>query len=71
MSTPHTTVTISRRAGRDTVDREVSVASLAELYATCRDAPPSTVVRVSLVGTEGEVRLNFASFIAKDESGAS
>jgi hypothetical protein len=51
--------------GRDTVDREVRVASLEELYAECRDAPASKVMRISIRGADGEVRLNFASFIRK------
>ena len=56
-------VTISRPRGRETLDTEVRAKSLEELYTVCRDAPPSKVTRISLKGPEGEVRLNFASFI--------
>jgi hypothetical protein len=58
-------VTVTETRGRDAVDREVRVASLEELYAECRDAPASKVMRISIRGPEGEVRLNFASFIRK------
>jgi hypothetical protein len=43
------------------------VRSLEELYAVCREAPASHVMRVSIRGAEGEVRLNFASFIRKEK----
>jgi len=56
-------VTISRPRGREMLDTEVRAKSLDELYMLCRDAPPSKVTRISLKGPEGEVRLNFASFI--------
>lgn len=56
-------VTISRPRGRETLDTEVRAKSLEELYTVFRDAPPSKVTRISLKGPEGEVRLNFASFI--------
>lgn len=56
-------VTLSKSKDRETVDSEVRARSLDDLYAACRDAPPSTVVRVSIKGPEGEVRFNFASFI--------
>jgi hypothetical protein len=55
-------VTLSTGRGRDTVDTEVRVRSLEELFRACRDAPPSRLVRISITGPEGEVRLNFASF---------
>ena len=58
-------VTLTRSKGRDAVDSETRVRSLEELYQVCRDARPDHVVRVSLRGPEGEVRLNFASFIGK------
>jgi hypothetical protein len=57
------TVTISRRSGRDAEDRELRVASLEELYDVCRKAAPSEMVRVTMHGREGEVRLHFASLI--------
>ncbi len=56
-------VTVSKRHGHDWVDSEVRVNSLEELFRACREAPPSDLVRVSLQGPEGEVRLNFASFL--------
>lgn len=58
-------VTLTRSKGRDEVDSEMRVKSLDELYQVCRDARPDHVVRVSVRGPEGEVRLNFASFIRK------
>ena len=65
MSEPMATVTLSERRGRESVDTEIRVRSLAELFEACRDGAASKVVRVSLRGPEGEVRLNFASFIRK------
>jgi hypothetical protein len=56
-------VTISRSRGREMQETEVRAKSLDELYVVCRDAPPSKVARISLKGPDGEVRLNFASFI--------
>ena len=56
-------VTVTRSRGRDTQETEVRARDLDELYTVCRDAPPSKVTRISLKGPEGEVRLNFASFI--------
>jgi len=56
-------VTISRPRGREMQDTEVRAKDLDELYVVCRDAPPSKLTRISLKGPEGEVRLNFASFI--------
>ncbi len=58
-----TKITVSRTKGRETTESEVRVKSLEELYAACRDAPPSALVRVALQGPDGEVRLNFASFL--------
>ena len=65
MAEPVTTVTITERRERDSVDSEIRVRTLEELFEACRDAPASRVVRVSLKGPDGEVRLNFASFIKK------
>jgi hypothetical protein len=59
------TVTISRRSGRNTEDREHPVTTLEELYDVCRKAAPSELVRVSMHGRDGEVRLHFASLIRK------
>jgi hypothetical protein len=58
-----TTVTLASQRGRDQVESDVRVASLDELYRVCRDAPPHRVVRIAIRGVDGEVRLNFASFI--------
>jgi hypothetical protein len=59
------TVTISHGSGRDSEDREQRVTSLRELYEICRKAAPAELVRVSLLGREGEVRLHFASLIRR------
>jgi hypothetical protein len=59
-------VTVTRTKGRDSVDSETRVSSLDDLYAACRDAPPSRVMRVSMRGPDGELRLNFASFIRRE-----
>ena len=66
MAEPVAVVTVSEKRGRETIDIETRARSLRELYAACRDAPPSRVVRVSLRGSYGEVRLNFASFIRNE-----
>jgi hypothetical protein len=58
-------VTLTERRGREGGESEVRVASLQELFDVCRDAPASRVVRISLKSPQGEVRLNFASFIRK------
>ena len=60
-------VTLSEGRGRDSVDTELRVRSLEELFWACRDAPPSRLVRVSITGPDGEVRLNFASFRRAEE----
>jgi hypothetical protein len=60
-------VTLTTGRGRDTVDTEVRVRTLSELFRACRDAPPSKLVRISITGPEGEVRLNFASFRRADD----
>lgn len=65
MSEPEGVVTITERRGRDSVDTEVRVRTLRDLFEACMDAPPSKVVRVTLHAPEGEVLLNFASFIRK------
>lgn len=53
------------REGSSSGEREVNVRSLDELFAACREAPPSALVRVALRGPEGEVRLNFASYLRR------
>ena len=58
-------VTVTDGQGRS--DSETQVRSLEELFAACRDAPPSRVVRVTVHGPDGEVLLNFASFRRRDE----
>jgi hypothetical protein len=63
MAKPVAFVTITRARGRTSVDSEVRATSLDALYQACRDAPPSKVARISIRGPQGEVRLNFASFI--------
>ena len=55
-------VTLTERRGRDSVEVEVQVATLAEMYAACLRAAPGTLVRVHLFGPQGELRLDFASF---------
>jgi len=54
-------VTITDQLG--TVERELRVLTLGELFEVCCDAPPSHLVRVSIRGSKGEIRFNFASFI--------
>jgi hypothetical protein len=56
-------VTTVHRDGRESVDSERQVSSLAELYQACREAPPSALVRVSIRGDAGEVRLDFGTYI--------
>jgi hypothetical protein len=51
-----------KRSGQD-VDEDIEVRDLKELYRVCRSTSSSKLVRVSLMGPEGEVRLNFAAFI--------
>jgi hypothetical protein len=55
-------VTRSHAEGEGAADTELRVSSLEELYAVCRDSPPSKLLRVVLLGEDGEVRLHFASF---------
>jgi hypothetical protein len=45
------------------VDVERPVRTLQDLYDACRSAPPAALVRVTLQGKEGDVRLNFASYL--------
>ncbi len=66
MADPIAVVTTVKREGRESVESEQKVESLEQLYEVCRRAPPSALVRISLTGDDGEVRLNFASFI-RDE----
>jgi hypothetical protein len=54
-----------REASGPVVDRERPVRTLGDLYAACREAPPSDLVKVTLRGPAGDVILNFASFIRR------
>ena len=63
MAAPTAVVTTVRSEDRESVESEERVESLEQLYEVCRRAPPSALVRISITGDEGEVRLNFASFI--------
>jgi hypothetical protein len=57
------TAIVARTTGESGAeDVERRAATLEELYAICRDAPPSRLIRVILEGEDGEVRLHFASF---------
>jgi hypothetical protein len=62
---PIAVVMVSRRQGREYVDSEHKVRTLQELYDLCRHAAPGHLMRVYLRGPDGEIRLNFASFIAR------
>lgn len=55
-------VTVTHSAGRESRDTETRVRTLQELFDACRAAPVSRLVRVSILGPEGEVQLNFANF---------
>lgn len=56
-------VTLTERRGRESVEVEVQVSTLGEMYAACLRAAPGTLVRVHLFGSRGELRLDFASLI--------
>jgi hypothetical protein len=58
-------VSTTHREGTEPEDRETRVRTLQDLYEACKEAPPSALVRVSLRGPEGEVVLNFGSFLRK------
>jgi hypothetical protein len=64
-SEPIAVVLVSRRQGRELVDAEHKVRTLQELYDLCRHAAPGQLMKVYLRGPEGEIRLNFGSFIGK------
>ena len=66
MADPIAVVTTVKSEDRESIESEARVESLEQLYDVCRRAPPSALVRISLTGDDGEVRLNFASFI-RDE----
>jgi len=69
MGEPTAVVTTSRREGRESFESEQRVRSLEELYRVCRDAPPSAVVRVVISGDDGDVTLQFGSFIRDGSAG--
>ena len=62
-------VTTVHRDGRESVDSEHQVSSLAELYQACREAPPSALVRLSIRGDHGEMRFDFGTFIRDGAEG--
>jgi len=62
---PIAVVLVSRRQGREFVDAEHKVRTLQELYDLCHHAAPGQLTKVFLRGPDGEIRLNFASFIAR------
>jgi hypothetical protein len=64
-SVPIAVVLVSRREGREYVDAEHKVHTLQELYDLCRHAAPAQLAKVFLRGPDGEIRLNFGSFIAR------
>ena len=63
MAEPIAVVTTVKHEDRESVESEEKVESLEQLYEVCRRAPPSALVRITITGDDGEVRLNFASFI--------
>ena len=65
MPETYAVITLQERRGRAAEETEVRVTTLQELFDACRNAPASRVVRISLKGPSGEVRLNFASYIRK------
>ena len=56
-------VTVTDSQGRSESER--TAETLEELFDACRDSPPSRLLRVAILGPEGEVRLSFASFQRK------
>jgi hypothetical protein len=65
MSEYKAVVTVTSQDGRESVESEVTVTTLAELFRACQGAPPSRLVRVQVNGPEGDVLLNFASFLRR------
>jgi hypothetical protein len=61
---PIAVVLVSRRQGRELVDAEHKVRTLQELYDLCRHAAPGQLMKVYLRGPDGEIRLNFGSYLA-------
>lgn len=56
-------VVVNEAPGHEGVELERPVKTLAELYASCLAAPVPALVRVALLGPQGEVRLHFGSLI--------
>jgi hypothetical protein len=56
-------ITVWQAEGAMEFERRVD--TLEELFDVCKSAPPSKLVRVTIVGGEGEVTLNFANFLRK------
>jgi hypothetical protein len=65
---PIAVVLVTRRQGREYVDSEHKVRTLQELYDLCRHAAPAQLMKVYLRGPDGEVRLNFGSFLGRRRS---
>jgi hypothetical protein len=62
---PIAVVLVTRRQGREFVDSEHRVRTLQELYDLCHHAAAGQLMKVYLRGPDGEIRLNFGSFIAR------
>jgi hypothetical protein len=62
---PFGVVLVSRREGREFVDSEHKVRTLQELYDLCRHAAPGQLMKVLLRGPQGEIRLDFDSYLAR------
>ena len=62
---PIAVVLVTRRQGREYVDSEHKVRTLQELYDLCRHAAAGQLMKVLLRGPEGEIRLNFGSYMAR------
>ena len=67
-SEPFGVVLVSRREGRESVDSEHKVRTLQELYDLCRHAAPGQLRKVLLRGPQGEIRLDFDSYLARRRS---
>ena len=61
MSAHHAVLTVWHSEGALEYERRVD--SLEALFEACKKAPPSRLVRVTLEGPDGEVTLQFASFM--------
>ena len=61
---PIAVVLVSRRQGRELVDAEHKVRTLQELYDLCRHAGPGAAHEGLPSRPDGEIRLNFGSYLA-------